>query len=116
MTVLANVSSRSYNPAGHTIPFSVDVNATRIETTFTHANTLAAWPSGPLLEYEVLWGGVSQGKSTIGGGVRNDKLGVPIVGNVVTGFGTNKPPGFTSGVVRVTVLKTLTTAVLVESF
>jgi len=116
MTILANVSSRSYNPAGHTIPFTVNVNATRIETTFTHPNTLAAWPSGPLISYEVLWGGVSQGQSTIGGGVRNDKLGVPIVGNVVTGFSTTKPPGITSGVVRVTVLQTLTTAVLVESF
>jgi len=115
MTIVVNVSSRQYTPQAATIPFTVNVNATRMETTFTHANTLAAWPSGPLLEYEVLWGGVPQGKGTIGGGVRNDKLGVPIAGNVVTGFGTSKPPGFTSGVVRVTVLQTLNTAVLVES-
>jgi len=116
MTILANVSSRSYNPAGHTIPFTVDVNATRMETTFTHANTLAAWPSGPLITFEVLWNGVPQGLATIGGGIRNDKAGVPIAGNVLTAFGTNKPTGLTSGSVRVTALQTLTTAILVESF
>jgi hypothetical protein len=116
MTIVANVPSQQYTPLSRNVNFSVAADATQMLVTFTHANTLAAWPSGPLLTFEVLWNGVPQGLATIGGGVRNDKAGVPIAGNVVTAFGTNKPAGLTSGSVRVATLQTLTTAILVESF
>ena len=116
MTVLANVAEQQYSPLARTVNFNVAADATQMLVTFTHPNTLAAWPVGTLLTFEMVWGGVSQGLSTIGGGIRNDKSGVPIVGNVVTTFGTNKPPGLTQGTVRVTALQTLTTAILVESF
>jgi hypothetical protein len=116
MTQLVSVPSQTYSPLARTISFAVDASATQMLVTFTHPNTLAAWPAGPLITYEVLWNGVPQGLSTIGGGVRNDKSGVPISGNVVTTFGTSKPAGLTSGTVRVTALQTLTTAILVEAF
>ena len=116
MAVLVTVPQQQYTPLARTVNFNVAADATRMLVTFTHPNTLAAWPSGALLQFEMLWGGVSQGIGTVGGGVRNDKAGVPIVGNVVTTFGVNKPAGLTQGTVRVTALQTLTTAILVESF
>jgi hypothetical protein len=116
MTVLVTVPQQQYTPLARTVNFNVAADATRMLVTFTHPNALAAWPAGELLRFEVLWSGISQGISTIGGGIRNDKAGVPIVGNVVTTFGVNKPPGLTQGTVRVTAVQTLTTAILVESF
>jgi len=116
VTILVTVPSQQYTPLARTVNFNVAADATRMLVTFTHANTLAAWPAGALLTFEVLWGGVSQGIGTVGGGIRNDKLGVPIVGDVVTTFGVNKPPGLTSGTVRVTTLQTMTSAILMESF
>ena len=116
MTVLVTVSAQQYTPLARTLNFTVAANATQMLVTFMHANTLAAWPVGQLLRFEVLWTGVLQGIGTVSGGVRNDKAGSPIAGNVVTTFSVNKPPGLTQGTVRVTSLQTLTTAILVESF
>ena len=116
MTVLASVAQAAYAPSINNVPFTVDVNATQVQITLTHPNTLAAWPLGPLVKFDFDWGNGSTGTCSIEGGIRNDKTGVPIVGNVVTTFATSKPPGVTAGTARVTVLQTLTTAVLVEAF
>lgn len=116
MTVLASLSNRTFTPNVNVIPFSVAANATLVQITLTHANTLAAWPDGPLYQFDWDFGNGSTGKNSGDGGIRNGKTGLPIPGNIVTTFGTSKPPGVTSGTVTVTVLQTLTTAVLVESF
>lgn len=116
MSVLASINSRTYAPQTQVVPFTVDVNLTEVVVTLTHPNTLAAWPAGPLVQIFWNWGNGGTGTNTTGGGVRNDKSGVPIVGNVAYTFGTSKPPGVTSGTVTVTNLQTLTTAVLVEGF
>src|SRR4051812_5711545 len=81
MTILVSAGSQTYTPRTVDLPFTVDVNATEMLVTFTHANTLTAWPAGVLIQYEVLWGGVSNGISQTSGGVFHDKSGNPIVGN-----------------------------------
>jgi hypothetical protein len=116
MTVLVSLNSRSFAPQVSTIPFSVDAAATQVQVTLTHPNTLAAWPDGPLYQLDWDFGSGSTGTNSGGGGVRANKDRTPITGAVAMTFGTSKPPGVTSGTVTVTVLQTLTTALLVEAF
>jgi hypothetical protein len=116
MTVIASLSNRAFAVNEHVIPFSVAVNATRLQITLTHANTLAAWPAGSLYKFDWSFGGQSTGQNTGSGGIRNDKAGSPVAGNVATAFSAPKPLGVTSGIVTITVLQSLTTAALVESF
>lgn len=116
MTVLASLSNRSFAADVHVIPFAVEPSATRLQITLTHANTLAAWPAGPLYKFDWDFFAGSTGQNTGNGGILNGKGGVPIVGNIATSFSAPKPPDVTSGTVTVTVLQPVTTAVLVESF
>lgn len=116
MAILASVASKPYTPQVSSVPFTVAANATQILVTFTHPNTLAVWPAGPLVQIDIDWGNGSTGTFQTGGGVFTEKDGTPTVGNIITTMGTSKPPGVTSGTARITVLQTLTTAVLVESF
>lgn len=117
MAVLASINSRTYAPQTQVVPFTVAANVTQVVVTLTHANTLAAWPAGPLVQMFWRWGiGDGTGTNQTGGGTQTDKSGALIVGNVVYTFGTTKPAGVTSGTVTVTNLQTLTTAVLVEGF
>jgi hypothetical protein len=113
MTVLVQVPSQSFSPQQQNVPFSVAADATRLRITLTHPNN---WPSVPIVEFSVLWGGVSDGLTTISGGIIRDKAGVPLSGDVVMVREASKPPGFTNGVARVQVLQTFTSAILVESF
>lgn len=116
MAIIASLSSRLFLAQANDIPFAVAADATLIKVTLTHANTIAGWPDGTLLRWDVLWSGVATGESSISGGIRNGKDGLPLVGNVSTTFERAKPPGITSGVGRFTVLQPLTCSVLVESF
>lgn len=116
MAVLASINSRTYTPQTQVVPFTVDIAVTQVVVTLTHANTLAAWPAGPLVQIFWNWGNGGTGTNQTGGGIRNDKAGVPVVGNVAYTFGTTKPTGVTSGTVTVTNLQTVATAVLVEGF
>jgi hypothetical protein len=113
MTILAQVASQSFSPQQRDVPFSVAIGATRLRLTLTHPNN---WPSGPIVEFSVLWGGAPDGLTTVGGGVMLDKAGVPLVGDVAMTREASKPTGFTNGVARVQVLQTFTSAILVESF
>lgn len=116
MTTLASVNSATYTPRTQVVPFTVPADLTQVVVTLTHANTLAAWPNGPLVQMNWNWGNGGTGTFQTSGGIRNGKDGTPVVGNVSTTFGTPKPPGVTSGTITVTNLQTLTTAVLVEGF
>lgn len=116
MAVLASVNSRSYAPQTQGVPFTVAAGLTQVTVTLTHANTLAAWPEGALVQLVWNWGTGGTGMNQTGGGAQIDKAGSPIGGAVVYTFGTTKPAGVTSGTVTVTNLQTITTAVLVEGF
>lgn len=116
MTILASVNPRTYAPQVSVVNFAVAANVTAVLVTMTHANTLTDWPAGPLVQMDWDWGNGSTGTFQTGGGIRNDKSGVPVVGNVSTTFGTTKPPGIAAGKVTITILQTLTSAVLVEGF
>lgn len=116
MTVLASLSNRGFAVNVHVIPFSVAADATRLQITLTHANTLAAWPAGPLYRFDWAFGGESTGQNTGNGGRFNDKTGVPLGGNIATTFNAPKPAGVTSGTCTITVLQAITTAALAESF
>jgi hypothetical protein len=115
VAILVSAGEQVYSPLARTLNFTVAADATWIEARFTHPNTLAAWPNGPLIEYEILWNGVPASKGGSGGGVRNGKDGQPLSGNVVNSFGESKPPGATSGSVRITTTQTMRTAIEVEA-
>jgi hypothetical protein len=113
VAVLASLGSQSFSPQTRTIPFTGDINATLIRVTFTHPD----WPEvGPVLQCELLWGGVSAGLFQTSGGIIRDKAGNPTGGTAETTLQVAKPPGFTSGSVRAQVLQTFTSSIMVESF
>lgn len=116
MAVLTSIASQTYPAQTQVLPFTIDGSLTRVVITLTHANTLAAWPAGPLVQTFWNWGNGSTGTNTTGGGRQTNKDGSFITGTVAYTFGTTKPAGVTSGTVTVTNLQTLTTAVLVEGF
>jgi hypothetical protein len=115
VTVLVSLNSRTFAPQDQTIPFAVDAAGTQVQVTLTHANTVAAWPGGPLYRMDWDFGEGSTGANAGGGGVHINKDGSLVVGNIATTFARAKPSGVTSGMVTVTALQTLTTAVLVEA-
>ena len=112
MAVIANASSQSFAPQKRVIPFSVAANLTLVTLTLTHPE----WPTGQVLALELFWGGVPAGQFRTSGGPRKNKDGSPRTAPYTTTFTTAKPPGLTSGEVHVTVLQTLTAAILVEGF
>lgn len=113
MTVLASLNSQSFGVQSRDIPFSVNANVTLMRVTFTHPD----WPSvGPVLQCELFWDGVSSGLFQTFGGVVLNKAGIPTGGTAETTLQVAKPPGLTNGVVRVKVMQTFTSAILVESF
>lgn len=117
MAILATINSKTYTPQTQVVPFTVAANVAQVIVTLTHANTLAAWPAGPLLQIFWRWGiGDGTGTFQTGGGVTTLKNGSPDPAAQATTFGTTKPPNVTSGTVTVTNLQTLTAAVLVEGF
>lgn len=112
MAVLLNVGSQSYSAQSQTLGFTVAANATQITVTLTHPD----WPEGECIRAELLWGGVSSGIFSTGGGLIRNKAGVPIGGTTVLTRTASKPPGLTSGQVRLQTVQALTSAILVESF
>jgi hypothetical protein len=113
VTVLLSVASQAYSAGSQSLPFTVAANATQLVVMLTHPD----WPVvNPLIQYEVLWGGVSDGLTSIGGGLIQGKGGTHPGGTDALVRSVSKPPGLTSGTVRVQVFATLTTAILVESF
>jgi hypothetical protein len=113
MTVLASLSSRTFNPQIQDVSVSPATLAglTAIDVTLTHPE----WPSGLCFTAEVLWDGVSGGVFTTGGGPRGQKGGgfLPAATLESTIWTTNIRP-FTTCTLRVTILQTLTSALLVE--
>lgn len=79
MALLNEVSSRQYNPNQRPeVTLAVNPGATIITITITRGD----WPEGPCLEYDILWGGVPDGSTIIGGGVVRDKAGNPTGGTM----------------------------------
>ena len=111
MTVLVDLASQPWAVQTATLNFSVEAGATRIRVTFTRGD----WPEGRVMAAELLWGGVPAGLFTTSGGLVRDKQGNPTGGTMQTTYEAAKPPGVTSGTVRVQILQAFTSAILVES-
>jgi hypothetical protein len=110
LTVLASLTSRQFLPQTRDIPFTVGANLTRFVVTLTHPD----WPEGECVRISVDFGNGFGGEWRLGGGVIRDKQGNPTGGTRDLVFTCNKPPDVTGGTVRVQVMQTLTSAVVVE--
>jgi len=111
MAILLNLPSTTYAVNTQKVAVNLSQSITQVEISLTHFD----WPTGPCIEYEVFWSGVSAGKTTIGGGVVRDKAGNPTGLSTVTTINNGVPYGFSTCHVSVSVLQSLTTAILVES-
>jgi hypothetical protein len=113
MTVLANVSSRAWTPQMQNVsvtPAQLS-GVSSITVTLPHPE----WPSGACFTAEVFWDGVSGGKVTQGGGPRGQKGGGTLPSGDITSptWNTTVRP-FTTCSVRIVLLQSLTSAILVE--
>jgi len=111
MAILLNLPSTTYAVNTQKVAVNLGQSITNVLITLTHFD----WPTGPCIEYEVFWSGVSAGKTTIGGGVVRDKTGIPTGLSMITTVNNGVPGSFSTCHVSVSVLQTLTTAILVES-
>jgi hypothetical protein len=111
VAVLFQASSRQYNPNQRPeATLAVNPGATRITFTVTRGD----WPEGPCLEYDILWSGVPDGATIVGGGVVRDKAGNPTGGTMQVTRTSNVRGGATEFTARVRFIQRLTGAILVE--
>jgi len=111
MAILLNLPSTTYTPNNNKVRVTPSQSVKNVLVSLTHFD----WPTGSCIEYEVFWDNVSAGKTTLGGDVVRNKAGIPTGLSIVTTIQYAVPPSFSTCDVSVTVLKTLTTTVLVES-
>jgi hypothetical protein len=113
VAVLAQINERSWTPQTQDVSVNPATLAglSTVDVTLTHPE----WPNGPCFTAEVLWDGVSGGVFTSSGGPRGQKGGGTLPAATLTStVWTTRIRPFTTCTVRVTILQTLTSALLVE--